>query len=193
MLKFWAILGGVLASLLLVFMLAINLGWFEPNMEPSVKTNTSEEVKIEENKQTDNSKVVEPKNVQPVEPVKTVVAENGYKDGIYKAESPAFDGKTGWKPIVTVEIKGGEILNVHWDEEYKDGGSTKRELSEKGEYMMTENSIPWHKQAMDAEDYVMDIKNPDEVTKVDAISSVTIDPKLFLDLVKLCLATAKEK
>lgn len=180
MLKFLAVLGGVLATLVAVFMLAINLGWLEPKEEPIVET---------QNPTTAQSESPEEAPIEQIP--ENPVSENGYKDGIYKAEAPIFDVTTGWKAIVTVEIKNGKLYNVVWDEEYKDGGSTKKELSSKGEYMMAENSIPWHKQAIDAADYIMDMENPDELSTVDAISSVTIDSGPFLELVKLCVAAAK--
>lgn len=179
MLKFFAVLGAVLAAMVAVFMIAFNLGWLEPKYKPVEEI--SAPIVTESNAlEKDTEENALPK-----------VAANGYKNGIYKVEAPTFNVTTGWKPVVVVEIREGDIYDISWDEEYKDGGKTKRELSEKGEYMMKEDSVAWHNQVAEAEEYIMDIKNPDEAIKVDTISSVTIDCSPFLELVKLCLLAAK--
>lgn len=205
MLKFLAIVGGILAACIAAFMIMVNLNLVDLSGEKYSVEKKQIEESVEQDEQTEQAENIENTEGTTEENDKTTdetedkketqetkkVNENGYEDGVYIASEKDFDLSTGWKKEVEVEIRNGKIYDVDWNEVYKDGGKSKKELSEAGEYMMTEQSIPWHKQVQVAEQYVLDISNPESVEAVDTISSVTIDVSDYMALVIECLNKAK--
>lgn len=114
-------------------------------------------------------------------------------DGIYSAEEPNFD-ETGYKGMVTMEVKNGAVVSVNWDSVDKDGNS-KQKLSMDGQYTMTEAGPKWHEQAKALADYVIANQSVDGITvgedgKTDAVASVSIAVGGFVNLVRDCLTQA---
>jgi len=111
-----------------------------------------------------------------------------FKDGAYHAEQPAFD--RGYKYFVDVTVISGYIVAVNWDALAEDGGTTKAQKSEDGEYGMVANGgakAPWFEQAMTIEENLLatqDTKMPDAVSG----ASIGLDP--FYELVNEALANA---
>lgn len=121
-------------------------------------------------------------------------AEAGaYQDGIYFAQQE-FNERTGWKYMVTIEVKDGKIVAADWNGAHKDAGKDKNTLSEAGEYVMVEGGTPWHKQAEVMENYLIekqdptDIKYLDDDGHVDVVSGVSIKVKDFFELAEAALA-----
>ncbi|MFQ9511023.1 MAG: hypothetical protein ACLRZ7_08975, partial [Lachnospiraceae bacterium] len=123
-------------------------------------------------------------------------ATSTLKDGTYTAEDADFDS-SGYKGIVTMEVKGGEITALTYDCIDKDGNK-KSQLSMDGKYVMTEDGPKWHEQAEELAKYVIENQSVDglkmdEDGKTDAIASVSIKVDGFVNLVKDCLAQAAGK
>ncbi|WP_201769238.1 hypothetical protein [Fervidicella metallireducens] len=49
-----------------------------------------------------------------------------YADGIYFAQADNFDEKTGWKEVVTLEVKDGKIVSADWNAAHKSGKEDKK-------------------------------------------------------------------
>lgn len=118
-----------------------------------------------------------------------------YADGIYFAQEDGFAG-SGWKYVVTLEVKDGKIADVEWNGANKAGGPDKLTVSKAGNYPMVANGgaqSDWHVQAEATEAYFM--ANPGMVPSytdadghTDAISGVSIHVVEFYDLVEKALA-----
>lgn len=123
-----------------------------------------------------------------------------YEDGIYFAEQDSFDEKSGWKSVVTIEVKDGKIIKVDWNEVNKNSGPDKKSLSMNGGYPIVERGnakAPWHEQAEKVEMFLIETQDPDKINytdeagHTDAISGVTIKVNEFFELAKEALSKAK--
>jgi major membrane immunogen (membrane-anchored lipoprotein) len=119
-----------------------------------------------------------------------------YQDGIYFAQEDNFNEKTGWKYVVTLEVKDGKIVKADWNGANRDGGPDKKTRSKNGQYPMVEQGgaqAPWHEQAAKVEAYLLETQDPtaieykDEEGHTDAITGVSIHVKEFFDLAQKAL------
>jgi len=122
--------------------------------------------------------------------------EAKYEDGIYFAQEDDFDAKSGWKYVVTLEVKDGKIVSADWNGANKNGGVDKKTASKEGKYPMVENGgaqAPWHEQAEKAEAFLLETQDPtaieykDDEGHTDAISGVSIHVKEFFTLAQEAL------
>lgn len=126
------------------------------------------------------------------------VAQSGaYKDGSYHAEEANFDDK-GFKFTVDLTVMNGNIVAANWDAINKDGGDTKKKLSQDGKYGMKEKGkaqAEWHEEAAAAEKFLIEKQDPAAFAvkdgKTDAVSGVTITVSPFVDLATKALEGAK--
>ncbi len=112
-------------------------------------------------------------------------------DGEYEATGAESDGYT---PTLRMTVEGGKITEVYWDEIGADGKG-KRELSESGEYTMTEDGPIWAEQADALADALIESQSlsafpTDEAGKTDAVSGVSISIGGFLSLAADCMEQA---
>ena len=112
-------------------------------------------------------------------------------DGEYEATGAESDGYT---PTLRMTVEGGKITEVYWDEIGADGKG-KRELSESGEYTMTEDGPIWAEQADALADALIESQSlsafpTDEAGKTDAVSGVSISIGGFLTLAADCMEQA---
>ncbi|OPA76961.1 FMN-binding protein [Paenibacillus selenitireducens] len=127
-----------------------------------------------------------------------VVQPGPYKDGAYHAEEADFD-KTGFKFSVDLTVLNGNIVAANWDGLSKDGGDTKKKLSQDGKYGMKEKGnalAEWHEEAAAAEKFLIEKQDPSAFAlkddgKSDAVSGVTITVSPFVDLATKALEGAK--
>ena len=115
------------------------------------------------------------------------------KDGTYEAKAEAPDNN-GFTDQVTLTVKDGKITEVKWEAVGEDG-STKSVLSEKGEYVMTEDGLTWKEQAEALAKAVvknqsLDFLKLDEQGKTDAVSGVSISIGGFISLAEECMNEA---
>lgn len=115
------------------------------------------------------------------------------KDGTYEAKAEAPDNN-GFTDQVTLTVKDGKITEVNWEAVGEDG-STKSVLSEKGEYVMTEDGLTWKEQAEALAKAVvknqsLDFLKLDEQGKTDAVSGVSISIGGFISLAEECMNEA---
>lgn len=119
-----------------------------------------------------------------------------YKDGIYFAQQDKFDEKTGWKTVVTLEVKDGKIVKADWNAANIKGGVDKKTASKEGKYGMKEKGkaiAEWHEQAEKVEEYLLKNQDPAKITykdnegHTDAISGATVHVNDFFDLAKKAL------
>ncbi|MFZ5989322.1 MAG: FMN-binding protein [Bacillota bacterium] len=118
-----------------------------------------------------------------------------YQDGIYFAQEDGFSEKSGWKYMVTIEVKDGKIVKADWNGAHKKAGADKKTVSKEGKYGMVEKGkaqAEWHDQAKKVEDYLLEKQEPvvqykDDEGHTDAISGATIGVKEFFDLAKKAL------
>ncbi|MDK2824370.1 MAG: hypothetical protein PWP71_2288 [Clostridia bacterium] len=136
----------------------------------------------------------EPKKDEPKQ------AEGKYEDGIYFAQEKQFNEKTGWKYVVTLEVKDGKIVKADWNGAHRNGGPDKDTLSKNGKYPLVEKGgaqAPWHEQAEKAEAYLIEKQDPtaiaykDDEGHTDDIAGVTIGVGEFFELAQEALADAK--
>ncbi len=122
--------------------------------------------------------------------------ETKYEDGIYFAQEDGFSESSGWKYVVTLEVKDGKIVSADWNGANINGGPNKDTVSELGEYGMVANGgaqAEWHEQAEKAEAYLLETQDPtaieytDEEGHTDAISGVSIHVVEFFDLAEKAL------
>lgn len=133
-------------------------------------------------------------SVAPSAPAESPAA--ALKDGTYKAESAEFDASTGFKDSVEITVKDGKITEANWDATHKDGGKTKKERSEAGEYDMKNNGLKWHEQAAAMEAALISAQDPAALVvtdegKTDAVTGVSIHVSGFVALAAEALAKAK--
>lgn len=114
------------------------------------------------------------------------------RDGIYEAR--AEDYSNGFVDTLTMTVSGGKVTAFLW-EATDAGGNTKRVLTAKGEYTMTENGLTWPQQADALAAQVIDRQSleflePDQSGKTDAVAGVSISITPFLNLSRQCLIEA---
>lgn len=123
--------------------------------------------------------------------------EAKYEDGIYFAQEDNFSPKSGWKYVVTLEVKEGKIATVDWTGVHKNGGTDKKTRSIDGKYPMVENGgakAPWHEQAKIVEAYLLEKQDPtaieykDDAGHSDAISGASVTVKPLFALTEKALA-----
>jgi major membrane immunogen (membrane-anchored lipoprotein) len=121
-----------------------------------------------------------------------------YADGIYFAQGDSFDQNTGWKDVVTLQVKDGKITSADWNGVYKNAGPDKKTQSKDGKYGMKANGkaqSEWHEQAQKAEAYLVEKQDPtaikykDAEGHSDAISGVSIHVMSFFKLAEKALAS----
>lgn len=113
-------------------------------------------------------------------------------DGDYIAKGQPDDN--GLTDQVTMTVKDGKITAVNWDAIGEDG-TKKSEMSENGEYVMTEDGPTWKEQAEAlaqtlVENQTLDVFTMDEQGKTDAVSGVSISIGGFVSLAQDCLNQA---
>ncbi len=121
--------------------------------------------------------------------------EGKYKDGLYFAMEDEYAG-SGWKNMVTIEVKDGKIADVEWNAANKAGGPDKITFSSSGQYGMKAGgaSAEWHEQSAKVEQYLIETQDPEKITlsndagNTDDIAGVTIKVHYFFDLAKKALA-----
>lgn len=117
-----------------------------------------------------------------------------YKDGIYFAMEDEY-ASSGWKNMVTIEVKDGKIADVEWNAANKAGGPDKITFSKSGQYGMKAGgaSAEWHEQSAKVEEYLIETQDPEKITystdakNTDDIAGVTIKVGYFFDLAKQAL------
>lgn len=127
-------------------------------------------------------------------PATAVKEEAKYKDGIYYAQEDAF-AASGWKNVVTIEVKDGKIASAEWNAVNKNGGPDKITFSKSGQYGMKAGgaSAEWHEQSKLVEDYLIKTQDPSKITlkdkdgHTDDIAGVTIKVPYFFDTAKKAL------
>ena len=125
------------------------------------------------------------------------LAEGGrlLQDGVYRAAENGFDS-SGFRDYVEITVSGQEITAVNWDSEQKDSEETKKSLSRKGEYVMSQTGLPWHEQAEIMERALLEKQEPSAIIyktdtgKTDAYSGATISVEPFVRLSAAALAKA---
>ena len=113
-----------------------------------------------------------------------------YKDGVYRAEEPAFNH--GYKYFVEVTVTSGYIVAVNWDGLAENGGKNKAQSSMDGEYGMKQNGgaiAYWWEQARVIEDKVISSQS---TVQPDAISGASIGLDPFYTLLNNALAKARK-
>ncbi len=126
----------------------------------------------------------------------TTTAAESYADGVYFAMDDQY-AESGWRSVVTLEVKDGEIVMVDWNAAHKSGGIDKKTSSQEGIYGMVEKGgavAEWHEQAELVEEYLLETQDPkdieykDDEGHTDAIAGVTIHVNDFYALVEKALA-----
>ncbi len=118
------------------------------------------------------------------------------RNGTYRATAKAYDS-SGFRDVVTLTLSDGKITEVTWDAEQKNSTVTKRELSEAGEYVMSEDGLPWHEQADIMENALLSLQDPSRIVyqsdtgKTDAYTGATISVTPFITLSSEALAMAR--
>lgn len=103
-----------------------------------------------------------------------------YADGIYFAAGDF--GDSGWKSVVTLEVKDGKIISADWNGASIHGGDDKKTTSKSGAYGLVEKGngqSEWHEQAEAAENFLLEKQDPTAITyndegKTDDIAGVSI-------------------
>ena len=125
-----------------------------------------------------------------------VVQTQTYADGIYYAADDAF-GSSGWKEVVTLEVKGGKIVSVDWNAVHLNGGADKKTYDKAGKYKIVafgKAQAEWYQQAEKAEAYLLATQDPKKITykddqgHTDDIAGVSIHVNALFDLAAEALA-----
>lgn len=110
-------------------------------------------------------------------------------DGLYFYRDRYYD-ESGYKNYMEVRVENQKIVEIKWDA-INDENVGKRQLSQEGSYIMSENGLLWYQQAEELEDYILETQSSknlaDEEGYADAISSVSININGFLNALKRCL------
>ena len=123
-------------------------------------------------------------------------SQGKYQDGIYFAQEDEF-ASSGWKYLVTLEVKGGKIVAADWNGVNKTGGPDKDTLSKAGKYPIVANGgaqADWHVQAEKVEAYLIETQDPSKISfkdgegHTDDIAGVSIKVSEFFKLVEKALA-----
>ena len=113
-------------------------------------------------------------------------------DGTYTYEDPEADD-SGFKNQVSMTVFDGYITSVSWDCVGADGTS-KRQLSLDGQYVMTEDGALWAEQSDAVSSYVITNQTLDglidESGYTQAVASVSINLYGFYNGVNGCIAQA---
>lgn len=119
-----------------------------------------------------------------------------YEDGVYFAQEDGFNERTGWKYMVTLDVKDGRIVSAEWNGANVAAGRDKITVSEAGDYGMVANGgaqSEWHVQAALTEEYLLEIQDPAKMEydpedgTTDAISGVSIHINEFATLAQEAL------
>jgi major membrane immunogen (membrane-anchored lipoprotein) len=119
-----------------------------------------------------------------------------YQDGIYFAQADTF-ADSGWKYVVTLEVKDGKISSVDWNGANKAGGADKDTLSASGKYGLVAKGgaqAEWHEQAKKAEAYLIQTQDPTKIEykdtegHTDVIAGASISVGEFFELAEKALA-----
>lgn len=120
-----------------------------------------------------------------------------WADGVYFAAEEGFSPNSGWRYVVTLEVKGGKIAMVDWNGANVKGGIDKKSLSKDGGYNMVAYGgaqSEWHVQAELTEKHLLASQDPKAITytndagNTDDIAGVSIHVKEFYNLVNEALA-----
>lgn len=111
-------------------------------------------------------------------------------DGNYSWKSEQAD-ENGFCDAITMTVKDHKITELQWDAVNAEG-TGKRQLSESGQYEMTENGPKWYEQADTLARYIIENQSGEGMLEdtgyaSDAVSSVSIYAGGFLEAVKNCL------
>ncbi len=115
-------------------------------------------------------------------------------DGSYRAVAAQADS-SGFRDVVELTVRDGEIVTVNWDAVGADGVG-KKALSQKGDYVMTETGLPWHQQAQKLEEALLRTQDPAAIVydlesgKTDAYSGASIRVDPFVKLAMQAVAQA---
>ncbi len=119
-----------------------------------------------------------------------------YQDGTYTARQATYTNE--WRAFVTVTIEKGAITQVNWDADNETGDRTKKQLSQDGEYVMTETGPKWHEQAYIMEQALIQTQDPSALIVdantglTDAYTGVSIKVNEFVQLAAEALQQAIE-
>lgn len=126
----------------------------------------------------------------------TSAASGGvWEDGIYFAQAEEYPS-SGWKAVVTLEVKDGKIVMADWNAAHRDGGVDKKTSSETGAYGMVARGnaqSEWHEQAEKTEAYLLETQDPadinytDDAGSTDSIAGVSIHVSEFFQLAEKAL------
>jgi len=126
----------------------------------------------------------------------SLFAQGLWVDGTYTANGTTFDN--GWKNTVTVVVKGGYIVDAHFDAIPEAAGTYKYLRSVQGEYGMFQRGgaqSPWYVQADVAVAELLKVQDPANLARnqsaVDAISGVSITIMPHYVLVQQALRSAR--
>lgn len=117
------------------------------------------------------------------------------RNGTYRAAEETYDA-SGFRDVVTLTVNDGKITAVKWDAEQQGSTITKKELSEAGEYVMSETGLPWHEQAEIMENALLSLQDPARIAyhpdtgKTDAYTGATITVSPFVLLAEEALDMA---
>lgn len=118
------------------------------------------------------------------------------RNGTYRAAEETYDS-SGFRNVVTLTISDGKIIAATWDAEQQNSTTTKKELSEAGDYVMSETGLPWHKQAEIMENALLSLQDPARIIyqpdtgKTDAYTGATITVSPFILLADEALNMAR--
>ena len=118
------------------------------------------------------------------------------QDGTYEAKAEAPDNN-GYTDQMTMIVSDGKITEAVWDAVDGDGNK-KSELSENGQYVMTEDGPTWAEQSKAlgealVENQSLAFLTMDNQGKTDAVSGVSISVGGFAKLAQQCIDQASGK
>ncbi len=109
-----------------------------------------------------------------------------WKDGTYRAEENTYN--QGYRSFVELTVRDGKITAVNWDADKEGADVTKKQESQAGHYVMTEDGLLWHQQAAAMEQALMETQDPaklifnQDTGKTDAYAGVSVDVSAFVSL-----------
>ncbi len=115
------------------------------------------------------------------------------KDGLYFAQSD-YDAQSGWKDLVTLEVKGGKIVKAEWDGVNSEVPLFKIEYVKAGKYNLGGKNGSWIEQATKCQDWLIKNQDPAKMTYkdasgvTDAVAGVSIHVKAFYALAAQALS-----